>query len=274
MPERVASIDFGTNTARLLIADRFSDGSFSQVSIKRKIVRLGGGFDRDKGLSSEAVERALSCLREFRAEMELHGVSEVRAAATSAVRDAGNGPAFVETVKAETGISLSVIGGELEGRITLQGVLSGLDEKPEKIMMFDVGGGSTEYIVARCFSPCFVSSLPLGVVRLTEGKSSIGAMSDKIARELSLLHAMILEAGQMIHPGETLLVGTAGTATTLAAISLEMEQYDYRKVNNHLLDIGEIKRIYNMLLPLSPQERLQVPGLEPEIGRASCRERV
>lgn len=263
MPERIASIDFGTNTARLLIADRFVDGSFSQVALKRKIVRLGGGFSRRKGLSDEAMDRAISCLREFRAEMELQGVADARAAATSAVRDAANGPEFVNRVKAETGITLTVIPGDLEGRFTLKGILAGLDVKPEKMIMFDVGGGSTEYLIARGASPSFVSSLPLGVVRLTEGKDSVNAISEKILRELSALKVMIKEAGETLPASDTMLVGTAGTATTLAAISLKMEQYDYRKVNNCMLSIEEIRRIYSMLLPLSPQERLSVPGLEP-----------
>lgn len=263
MPERIAAIDFGTNTARLLIADRQTDGSFSQVYLKRTIVRLGGGFDRETGLSPEAVVRGLSCLKDFRADIDLHSVDSVRAVATSAVRDAANGPDFVGTVFSETGIRLSVIDGSDEGAVTLLGVLAGLDVKPENLFLFDVGGGSTEYILARGSSPCFVRSLPLGVVRLTEGQSSVDGMSSKIHRELACLGEIMANAGIVIDPDATTLAGTAGTATTLAAISLEMEQYDYRKVNNHLLERKEIRRILEMLLPLSPLERLSVPGLEP-----------
>ncbi len=263
MAERIASIDFGTNTARLLIADRYSDGRFDQVSVRRKIVRLGGGFDRETGLSPEAVDRGLTCLREFRAEMDLHGVDRPRAVATSAVRDAANGSAFVEAAANETGIRLSVIDGNLEGGITLLGVLAGLDEKPENLLMFDVGGGSTEYIMARGSSPCFIRSLPIGVVRLTEGKSSVEAISEKVSRELAILKQTMLDVGIIPDPSSSVLAGTAGTATTLAAISLEMQEYDYRRVNNHILDRGEIRRIFDILLPMSPSRRLTVPGLEP-----------
>lgn len=262
MAQRIAAIDFGTNTARLLIADLFDDGGFRQLFLKRTIVRLGGGFCRERGLADDAIRRAMDCLHDFSADIKHRGVTEIRAVATSAVRDAVNGPAFVARVERETGIHLAVIDGQVEGHITLQGVLAGIDERPDNLLMFDVGGGSTEYTVARGASPLFVQSLPLGVVRLTEGKGEPAAMSDKINRELDALAVQLERAGIAINPRNTLLVGTAGTATTLAAISLRMSEYDYRKVNNFLLEKSEIKRIYEQLLPLAPAERLAVPGLE------------
>lgn len=263
MPERIAAIDFGTNTARLLIADRFPDGRFEQVVLMRAIVRLGGGFCRQQGLAADAMERAMDCLRRFSAEIARLEVQTVRAVATSAVRDAANGPAFVARVVRETGIRLAVIDGLTEGSITLQGVLSGLDQRPDDLLLFDVGGGSTEYTVARGTRPGFVRSLPLGVVRLTEGKGEPAAMSEKIGRELDGLVVQMRRDGIMIDPERCQLVGTAGTATTLAAISLKMAEYDYRKVNNFVLEKAEIQRLYELLLPLAPSERLQLPGLEP-----------
>lgn len=263
MPQRIAAIDFGTNTARVLIADRHPDGRFEQVSLMRAIVRLGGGFCRRQGLADDAMQRAMACLQQFSAEIKRLGAQTVRAVATSAVRDAANGPAFVAQVERETGISLQVIDGLTEGRITLQGVLAGLDQNPDNLLLFDVGGGSTEYTLARGSNPCFVHSLPLGVVRLTEGKGEPGAMAEKINRELDTLETMMVSDQVRVDPQSTLLVGTAGTATTLAALSLQMVEYDYRKVNNLVLEKAEIQRIYNQLLPLSPAERLQLPGLEP-----------
>lgn len=261
MPRRVAAIDFGTNTARLLIADLFDDGRFEQIALQRTIVRLGGGFSRETGLADDAVQRARACLHDFAATIGSHAVDTVRAVATSAVRDAVNGPAFVAAMAEETGIRLGVIDGLVEGSITLSGVLAGLDHHPEQLLMFDVGGGSTEYTLARGARPLFVQSLPLGVVRLTEGKIDPSAMAEKIGRELDLLEQQREATGLQLSP-DMLLVGTAGTATTLAAISLGMEEYDYRKVNNHLLTHQEIRRIYDLLLPLSPQERLTIAGLE------------
>ena len=261
MSRRIAAIDFGTNTARLLIADLFDDGQFEQVALNRTIVRLGGGFSRENGLAADAIQRARTCLHQFAETIRRHGADTVRAVATSAVRDAVNGPAFVDQMALETGIRLGVIDGLTEGRVPLAGVLAGLDQEPEQILMFDVGGGSTEYTVARGACPLFVHSLPLGVVRLTEGKPDPAAMADKIGRELDSLQQQMTQAQIALFPN-TLLVGTAGTATTLAAISQEMTEYDYRKVNNCLLEQREIQRIYNLLLPLSPQERLSIAGLE------------
>lgn len=261
MSRRIAAIDFGTNTARLLIADLFDDGQFEQVALDRTIVRLGGGFSRENGLAADAMQRARTCLHQFAETIRKHGADTVRAVATSAVRDAVNGPAFVEQMALETGIRLGVIDGLTEGRVTLSGVLAGLDQQPEQVLMFDVGGGSTEYTVARGACPLFVHSLPLGVVRLTEGKPDPAAMADKIGRELDSLQQLMAQEQIVLTPG-TLLVGTAGTATTLAAISQEMTEYDYRKVNNCLLEQQEIQRIYSLLLPLAPQERLSIAGLE------------
>ncbi len=261
MSVRIAAIDFGTNTARLLIADRLDDGRLEQVLLKRTIVRLGGGLSSEFGLAFEAIQRAEACLYDFAALIRENKVNNINAVATSAVRDAVNGPAFVARMAEETGIRLSVIDGVTEGRITLSGVLSGLDEKPEKLLLFDVGGGSTEYIVARGAIPFFVKSLPLGVVRLTERNGKPASIIDSIRLELDCLELHLAAEGIQITP-DMLLVGTAGTATTLAAISLGMDQYDYRKVNNCTLVKNEIQRIFDMLLPLSPEQRLSVAGLE------------
>ncbi len=262
MTERIAAIDLGTNTARLLIADRYPDGSFEQVALMRAIVRLGGGFSREEGLAGDAMERAVACLHGFSAEIARHGVQTVRAVATSAVRDAANGPDFVARVARETGIRLGVIEGATEGAITLQGVLAGLGTHPQNLLVFDIGGGSTEYTLACDNTLRFVQSLPLGVVRLTEGKGEPAAMAEKIGRELDALAAQMGREGLAIDPAGTLLVGTAGTITTLAAISLQMADYDYRKVHNLMLERSEISRIYDLLLPLTSLERLKIPGLE------------
>jgi len=259
---RVAAIDFGTNTARLLVADRYPDGSFEQVRIEREIVRMGGGFSRETGLSDEAIQRGSRCLVRFGEILEGYGLTKPRAVATSAVRDAVNGDDFVERIHRQTGIELRVIDGEREGALTLAGVIAGLDCRHDNLMVFDVGGGSTEYTLAQSCKASFIRSLPLGVVRLTEGKNSPAEMSEKIDRELDLLTREIARSRVAAPDAGTVLVGTAGTATTLAAISLQMASYDYRKVQNTILSIDEIRRIYSLLLPLSLEERVTLPGLE------------
>ena len=261
MTDRFAAIDFGTNTARLLIADRNADGSFTHIRLEREIVRMGGGFTREHGLSRDALERGISCLSRFSSIMREQDVIQVRAVATSAVRDAANGHAFVEHVRQVTGIKLSIVDGITEGALTLAGVLAGLDKKYTEIFLFDVGGGSTEYTLAQEGQVKFIRSLPLGVVRLTEGKVTTEAMQEKIGRELDILCRQMELTGFRIN-NDIPLIGTAGTATTLAAISMKMTDYDYRKVNNATVSQTVIKEIYDRLLPLSFEERLRIPGLE------------
>lgn len=262
MQVKIAAIDLGTNSARLLIGSPDENGVLQPFFLKKCITRLGGGFSKNKGISSEARDRTLTVLREFSREIENSGVVKLRAVATSAVRDAVNGADFVAEVRGETGIDLDVIDGTEEALLTLRGVIAGLDDCVHDFLLFDIGGGSTEYTFARGGSSLFTRSLPLGVVRLTEGKINCAAMEDKITRELQKLHDDLERTGLRRDIDHSILVGTAGTATTLAAIHLQMTAYDYRKVNNYLLSLEDIRNIYRRLLPLSPDERLMVPGLE------------
>ena len=175
MNHPVAAIDLGTNTARLLIA---THDPYHQILLRRTITRLGGGFTREVGLSPEAMERSLAALAGFAEEIWRHRVTRVRAVATSAVRDAANGKRFCERVRAETGLKLEVIDGHEEGILTLAGVGSILDDKEGDQVVFDVGGGSTEYTLARNAASLFSRSLPVGVVRLTEGKAGPDEMEE------------------------------------------------------------------------------------------------
>ena len=260
MTETIAAIDLGTNTARLLIASR---GPYRQILLKRTITRLGGGFTREHGLSEEAQLRSVTALKEFAQEISRNGVVRLRAVATSAVRDACNGGKFVARVLAETGIALEVIDGTEEADLTLRGVASILDEKECDLAVFDVGGGSTEYTLASAVQPIFSRSLPIGVVRLTEGKAGVAEMEDKIRRELTTLREALAGEGLAERFSRATLIGTAGTATTLAAIHMGMEDYDYRRVNNHTMPLAAVEEIFQRLLPLTPAQRLQVKGVEP-----------
>lgn len=262
MSRRKASIDLGTNTARLLIGT-VSNGRILRQHISRCITRLGGGFSKKTGISEEAAQRTVAALQEFSATIAEFKVTALRAVATSAVRDAINRDDFCHLVKATTGIELEVISGEEEARLTLAGVVSSLDIVADTMLVFDIGGGSTEYTLAKAGKIVFSKSLPLGVVRLTEGKGSIAAMAEKIERELKLLIAEMDAAGVTALLADASLIATAGTATTLAAIDIGLADYDYAKVNNHLLHATRITEIFNRLSPLSPSERLQqIIGLE------------
>lgn len=260
MTDTVAAIDLGTNTARLLIAEQ---DTYRQILLSRTITRLGGGFTRESGLSEEAQQRSIAALSGFAAEINRHRVGRVRAVATSAVRDAVNGGEFCQRVQAEAGITLEVIDGTEEAELTLRGVASILDEKSGDLAVFDVGGGSTEYTLSAGVRPVFSRSLPIGVVRLTEGKSGVAEMEDKILRELARFKGELDREGMSERFSRAALIGTAGTATTLAAVQIGMENYDYTRVNNHTMPLSEIERIFDLLRPLTPKQRLAVPGLEP-----------
>jgi exopolyphosphatase/guanosine-5'-triphosphate,3'-diphosphate pyrophosphatase len=262
MRNNIAAIDLGTNTARLLIGFVDGDGLIRPQLLRRHITRLGGGFAKGSGISPHARERTIEAMRDFSGYLESYRVGRVRAVATSAVRDAVNGAEFVAEVFEKTGIRLEIIDGNEEALLTLQGVLSGLDDTRGDFFIFDIGGGSTEYTLADADRLHFTMSLPLGVVRLTEGKVCPDAMEEKISRELARLAGEIERAGLAKKTSNAVLVGTAGTATTLAAIHLKMADYDYRRVNNHCLSLADIKRIFAELVPLTPDERLKVIGLE------------
>ncbi len=256
-----ASIDLGTNTVRLLIAS-LGGKVVEPLLVMRRITRLGGGFTREAGLSPEARQRTEEALVEFASALTRYQVTQLRAVATSAVRDAVNGVQFCNGVLARTGIKLEIIGGEEEGLLTLAGIRAGLGDPDGTLLAFDVGGGSTEYTLANGATPRFIRSLPLGVVRLTEGKQDPEAMADKIDRELEGLAVEMAGAGIIVDPSRTLLAGTAGTATTLASIDLGMTDYDYRRVNGHWLTRYRVAAILEQLQGLTPEERLAVPGME------------
>ena len=260
MNDYCAAIDFGTNTARLLIA-RSSPTGIIPVRIEREVVRLGGGFTDEHGLSAEAWDRGLACLHRFSEVIAECGVKRIRASATSAVRDAVNGPAFVATVRQETGINIVVINGDDEARLTLRGVLSGLNSAHDTLAVLDVGGGSTEFTVSSGGIPIFIKSMPIGVVRLTEGFPAPAEMIGRVSSVLDQLEKELALAGVSVS-GAFELVGTAGTATTIAAIKLEMVDYDYRKVNNVSVSRSDISAIFRRLSCLTPLERLSIKGME------------
>ncbi len=260
MTDYCAAIDFGTNTARLLVAVRSADG-IAPVRVEREVVRLGGGFTDECGLSVEAMNRGLACLHRFSEIISRYGVSQIRASATSAVRDAVNGGEFVDKVFLETGIKLVVIDGDAEARLTLKGVLAGLDSESDSLAVLDVGGGSTEFMVTSNGNPVFIKSMPIGVVRLTEGFPATVEMFERVRSVIDQLENDLSSAGIVVSENSE-LVGTAGTATTIAAIKLEMDDYDYRKVNNFTVSRGDIVEIFQRLSQLPPQDRLAIKGIE------------
>ncbi|MFO7982978.1 MAG: Ppx/GppA phosphatase family protein [Desulfuromonadales bacterium] len=261
-----ASIDVGTNTVRMLIGE-VSDGQVAPDKYRRSITRLGGGFSREKGLSPAAMSRTLETLQEFAEEIRSEGVRSVRAVGTEALRKAPNGGQFAKEVQTQTGLPLEIIAGDEEARLASAGVLAALSPQPDQCLIFDIGGGSTEFILAEGGRVSFHKSYSLGVVRLAEDVSSIEERTRVVESAVDeLIHDLAANGCQLKKEKNFALVGTAGTVTTLAAIDMEMADYDWRRVNNHRLERQSLIDIYQRLLDLSPEEREEVPGMEKGRG--------
>jgi exopolyphosphatase/guanosine-5'-triphosphate,3'-diphosphate pyrophosphatase len=262
-----AAIDVGTNTVRLLLA-RACAGKIAPVRYYRKITRLGGGVTANKGLAPEAMERTLLSLREVIAILRGERIIRARAVGTAALRDALNGPEFIARVRSETGLHIEIIEGEEEACLCARGVLAALEPRPQRCLIFDIGGGSTEFLLQAERGALFHRSYPLGVVTLSEKFGTSGSQQDRIRQVLDSFCRDLSDSGylEIVYPGDVVLVGTAGTVTTLAALHLGMTEYDWRRVNNLSLDQPTLESLLFRLEALSPIEREVLPGMEKGRG--------
>lgn len=273
---KIASIDIGTNTLRLLIGRVDGAGNIIDSHLSREITRLGGGFN-GKTLHAESKTRTLRALKKFSDIILDAGVKNIRAAATSVIREAEDGRKFIEEIKAVTGINVEIISGDREATLTLKGVLSALNEKEKTALIFDIGGGSTEYIVAEDGRVIGLKSINMGVVSLTEkylktdppsdgDLSTIASVIDGFLSSLKLETCGLTAPGKIKGSSNSILVGTAGTITTLAALDQNLNIYDTRKINNYLLTKDAIDNIFNKLKVMTHEERTAIKSLEE--GRA------
>lgn len=270
-----ASIDLGTNTIRLLIAE-VDASNLEAIEYHRAITRLGGGYTEAGGIAREAVARTLEALRGFRAIIDSHAVvpSEVVASATSVVRRAVNGGAFTAEVLRETGIDLKVISGDEEARISLIGMLSALDKDvaEKRHLAIDIGGGSTEFVISEGGALKAAWSMEMGVVHLSESRIK---EDPPAGEELSLVKNDISETFDKLISNmkdnaipidyfreNSELIGTAGTVTSLAAIDLGLSEYDREAVNNHVITRGKVEALYEKLSAMTLTERSKIPELE------------
>jgi exopolyphosphatase/guanosine-5'-triphosphate,3'-diphosphate pyrophosphatase len=213
--------------------------------------------------------RTAATVAEFARRAESLGVDDVRIVATSAVREAANGSELVALVRSLAGRELSVISGAEEARLTLLGVSDGLPTLGGSFLLFDVGGGSTEFVVARAGMSAILLSLRLGVVELAERFLDPGPIDLERHRTMTAEIEAKLAAGltmDILDHGAPTLVGSAGTVTTLAALDLGLEAYDADRVHGHRLTRTAIERLQARLGALSLRERGVLPCLEP--GRA------
>ncbi|MDP1946711.1 MAG: Ppx/GppA phosphatase family protein [Nitrospirota bacterium] len=261
---RLAGVDIGTLTCRLLIADLAPGGGLKEVRSERRILRLGEGVDQTKRLSGAAMDRVIQCLREWRELIDVSHVDATAVVATSAARDAGNRDEFLDRVKREAGFEVELISGDEEARRTLLGIRSGLPSGVTDVLALDIGGGSTEFILDRSGQNPVVQSIDVGVVRLCERLLHHDPPTDeelRQAREWVARETNAVAIGMSGYQTAT-FVGTAGTITSLAAMAQQLSTYEPARIHNYQLQLSTIQELELTLLSRKRADRAGLPGLE------------
>jgi len=264
--ERVAVVDLGTNTTRLLVAD-VSHGAVAELDRRTTITRLGEGVDATGRLGEPAIERVSKALAEYRAVIDELGATNTVAVATSAVRDASNGDDFRSHVKREFDIDVRIISGDEEARLTFLGATGARPATSEPAMVLDIGGGSTEFVVGVPGSePDFHVSTQAGAVRQTERHLADDPPTQEQISDMALELQLTIEQAVPVELRERTSFGiaVAGTATSMAAIEQELDPYDAERVHGFKLELGACERILAMLAGQTVEQRRDVTGLHPD----------
>lgn len=263
-PQRVAVIDIGTNSTRLLVAD-VEGNRVSEVERRSRVTRLGRGVDLSGQLSADGIEAVCDAIGDYLEIRQEAGVETVDAIATSAVRDASNGGAFLAELRERFALSARVIDGEEEARLTYLGASS---EQPptEPTLVIDIGGGSTELIVGTGAAVSFHTSLQAGVVRHTERHISTDPPTAVEMEALAADARALIDASVAGHTEAAAKEGiaVAGTPTSLAAMELELDPYDPRRVDGYVLSLRSIQRLLSRLASAPLSERARITGLHPD----------
>lgn len=258
---RYASIDIGTNTLRLLIADVEGE-RLKPVYIKRVITRLGGGYKDDTGIDPESARRTIETLDTFARTIKEYGVTDVKAIATSVVRRARNREIFLDEAFKRTGLKIQTISGDEEGRLALLGVLSVIRDGHKRCLVIDIGGGSTEFMATEGGRMVGVWSLDMGVVHLTERYLKTDPPNEEELQEMEDEIEGVIKRLRISDQKPEIFVGTAGTITTLAALDQGLEVYEPERINNYILTYDAIKGMYEYLASLPIKEREKILTLE------------
>ncbi len=263
--KKIASIDIGSNTVRLLILESTGNQEFKLLVSRRDITRLGEGMDSQGKLLKSRIDATLRVLSHFRQTCLENGDPPLFAVATSAVREASNGQEFVALAKNETGIDIKIIPWEEEARLTLKGVFWKIPHNNRRALTFDIGGGSTEFILSEGENIAGSCSTSLGVVRLTEKFISGHPVDEKEFQSLQSHLRNELQAVKKKLPvfSPEILIGTAGTVTTLSALKNNIYPYDPEKIHGSEFSYQEAKSILDDLKGKSLAQRLQLKPLEP-----------
>lgn len=256
---RVAAVDIGTNSVRLLI----SDAQGNELERPMRITRLGQGVDVSGALASEAIARTVTVLREYRALCERHGVQRLRATATSAARDARNSAELFDQAERALGVRPELLSGDEEARLSFQGATADLPRTAGPFLIMDIGGGSTELVVGHT-EPEALVSLQLGCVRMTErhlksdppSAAELEACQADVARTLGAARAIDARRFRSV-------VGLAGTVTALSAMQLGLSRYDASRSHHSTLTRAQVEASFSKLSGASLRERRALL-VEPE----------
>ncbi|MFD9460457.1 exopolyphosphatase [Streptomyces sp. NPDC060027] len=271
---RVAAVDCGTNSIRLLVADADPrTGGLVELDRRMTIVRLGQGVDRTGRLAPEALERTFAACREYAAVVKEHGAERrLRFVATSASRDAENRDEFVRGVLDILGVEPEVITGDQEAEFSFTGAtkeLTGRDDLAKPYLVVDIGGGSTEFVVGADRVDA-ARSVDIGCVRMTErhlvhdGAVTDPPTAEQIAAMRADIEAALDLAGETVPLREArTLVGLAGSVTTIAAIALDLDAYDSARIHHSRVSVDRVREITAWLLRSTHAERAAVPSMHP-----------
>ncbi len=268
---RLAAVDIGSLTVRLAVAEAAAPGKFQVVLHRREITGLGREVVASGELGQADQDRTLKALEGFAREMAAQGVDKGQAVATQAVRQAQNGREFLEAAEKVLNLPVRLLTPEEEACLTLAGVLTALDPKYREagpVLVFDLGGGSLEFILVRPGEEPVVAGLPRGVLSVSRtrplGDPPRAVIVDDLKRELRrAVQDFYQRYLRRFVAKPPLLVGTAGTVTTLAAMAQEMTEYDPQRVNNYILTRALVGEMAEVLCMLPEQKRALIPGLEP-----------
>jgi exopolyphosphatase/guanosine-5'-triphosphate,3'-diphosphate pyrophosphatase len=267
MAQRIAVVDIGSNSTRLLIAE-LDEGRVTQELVRHSTVtRLGAGVDRDGRLSDDGMERVFSTLADYKTEIDERDCARGVAVLTSAVRDSANGEEFAAEVKNRFGLTPHILTGDEEARLTFLGATSQRDpDDTTPTLVFDIGGGSTEMVIGSGTEVDFHVSTQAGVVRQTERHLEHDPPSEAEQRELSedveqiLADAVPDERRQAVKHA----IAVAGTATSLGAIAQDLDPYDPQRVHGYRLSRSEAEQILARLAAMPLEQRREVAGLHPD----------
>jgi len=267
---RVAAVDCGTNSIRLLIADAGPDGRLVDVVRDMRIVRLGQGVDRTGRLAPEAIARTRDVLIDYAELIDKHGASAVRMVATSATRDAANRAEFVEMVRAVLGADPEVITGAEEAELSFAGALAGLPHAQPPVLVADIGGGSTELVLGDVQPHGDTAglrsySMDVGCVRMTERHLRADPpTAEQIAATVADVRSAIGVASREVPIAQAAtFVGVAGTVTTLAAIVHNLPSYDAAAIHGSSMTAAQVHDVTERLLAMTHEQRAALPVMHP-----------